>query len=317
MITPQLIRYSHNPILSPTENSWENRSVFNCAAAIYNNNIVLLYRAQGDDMISRFGMATLQDGVIVTERSSKPVFEPDPLSQYESLGVEDPRITQIGDTYYIVYTAASAYPPLVSEPKKDVPGLFLWRVRVSLAYTTDFKSFTRKGVIINHIDSKDATLFPEKINNQYVLLHRVHPTMRMAVSEDLSRFKERGTYIAPWDGRWDGNRVGAGAQPIKTPYGWLLIYHGVDEQMTYRLGFILADLADPSRILLRTDEPVLSPEKPYEKLGLVPNVVFTCGAVEFGEHIYVYYGGADSTISLATIEKTALYEWLKSHLVQA
>ena len=319
-MTPKLFRHPKNPILTPTKNSWENKWVFNCGAAIHNGKVVLLYRAQGNDDISRFGLAVLEDGVRVQERSKNHVMGPDSDSEYESHGVEDPRITQIGETYYILYTAASLYPPLVPRPEEGrLPGDIPWRVRVSLAHTADFQKFVRHGVIISHIDSKDATLFPEQINKNYVLLHRVYPQMRLAVAPTLHEFhergvKERGVYIWPREGKWDSERVGAGAPPIKTPYGWLLFYHGVNHDLVYRLGILLADLVDPSKILIRTDESILEPQKTYERKGQTPNVVFTCGAVEWHNHFLVYYGAADSVIGMAYIEKENLFRWIEGKL---
>ena len=319
-MTPKLVRFSKNPILTPTKSPWENKWVFNCGAAVYEGNVLLLYRAQGVDGISRLGLAVLEDGVRVKERSKNPVFGPSTDSEYESHGVEDPRITKISSTYYIVYTAASLYPPLVSRPEEGrLPGDIPWRVRVSLAHTTDFQKFVRHGVIISHIDSKDATLFPEQVNKNYLLLHRVYPQMRLAIAPSLHEFhekgvKERGVYIWPREGRWDSERVGAGAPPIKTPYGWLLFYHGVNHDLVYRLGILLADLTDPSKVLIRSDDPLLEPQKSYERKGQTSDVVFTCGAVEWGNHFLVYYGAADSVIGMASIEKQRLYQWIEDEL---
>lgn len=319
-MTPKLVRYSKNPILTPTKNHWEDKWVFNCGATVYKKNVLLLYRAQGSDGISRLGLALMEDGIRLKERSNDPVFGPSTDSEYESHGVEDPRITKIGDTYYILYTAASLYPPLVPRPEEGrLPGDIPWRVRVSLAHTTDFRKFIRHGVIISHIDSKDATLFPEQINKNYVLLHRVYPQMRLAIAPTLHEFhergvKERGVYLWPREGKWDSERVGAGAPPIKTPYGWLLFYHGVNHDLVYRLGILLADLNDPSKILVRSDEPILEPQRSYEKQGQVPNVVFTCGAVEWREQFLVYYGAADSVVGLATVSKKTLYAWFEKEL---
>lgn len=318
-MTPKLFRYEKNPILKPTKLSWENKQVFNAAATVYNGNVILLYRGMGHDKISRFGLAVLDDGLTVKERVDKPVFGPDPDSEYETLGVEDPRITPIGDNYYIAYVATSYYPPIVpgqhSHTLSGLPGEGApWRVRVSLAHTDDFRNFTRHGIIITHIDSKDATLFPERFGDEYVLFHRVYPHIRLVVSEDLHRFKERGVFLWPRPGKWDNERVGGGSQPIRTPYGWLMIYHALDQHHVYRLGILLTDLNDPSKILIRSDEPVLEPEEPYEKRGAVPNVVFTCGAVEWKDAYFIYYGAADSTVALAWIKKGDLFSWIEAEL---
>ncbi|MER3475131.1 MAG: glycosidase, partial [Armatimonadota bacterium] len=109
--------------------------------------------------------------------------------------------------------------------------------------------------------------------------------------------------MRPRPGTWESLKIGAGAPPIKTEYGWLLFYHGVDDNRVYRLGVALLDLKDPSKVIKRYDKPVLSPETQWEKEGQVPNVVFTCGAVEIDETYFVYYGGADTVIGVATISK--------------
>jgi predicted GH43/DUF377 family glycosyl hydrolase len=306
----KLTRSKRNPILSPGERNWENRYVYNCAAFVLGGDIHLLYRAQGEDMVSRLGLARLSGIDRVGERSGKPVFAPDPNSEYEVLGVEDPRVTQINDTYYIVYTAASKYPDIV---KDDIhpPINQNWRVRVSLARTRDFVSFIRYGVVIAHIDSKDAGLFPEKIEGNFLLIHRVIPHARLAISQNSKSYKERGPLFGPRSGKWDSFRIGVGAQPIKSPHGWLLFYHGVDESKIYRLGLALLDSHNPAIVLARTDEPLLEPEESWEKEGLVQNVVFTCGAVETDREYLVYYGGADAVIGVASIEKAKVLAWAK------
>ena len=309
----QLKRYANNPILAPTKNSWENKVVLNCGATIFQDRILLLYRAQGDDMISRFGLAFSDDGFHIAERLPYPVFEPDTDNEYEALGVEDPRISKIGEEYYVAYTAASLYPTVFDNGIAERPdGEMPWRVRVSIAHTKDFETFTRHGVVINHIDSKDAALFPEKIQNNYVLIHRVVPDIRLAVGNEVHQLKERGIVLRPNGTGWHSDKVGAGAPPIKTPHGWVLIYHGVHDHH-YSLGLALLDPHEPTKVLARTSQPILTPSEPYEKRGLVNDVVFTCGAVQKDDQLFVYYGAADSTICVATMSYQHLLDWAKFH----
>ena len=307
----KLVR-SENPILTPTNQNWENRGVFNPAAFEWQGNICLIYRAQGQDGISRLGMAKMKTPVEMAERKTGPVFSPDPDSEYESMGVEDPRVTRIGDEYFMVYVAASKYPSLMTVPTH--PREADWRVRVSLSKTADFESWTRYGVIISHIDSKDATLFPEKIDDNFGLLHRVFPQIRIAVAADGRRYKERGPVFGPREGMWDEVKVGVGAPPIKCPFGWVLFYHGVDKNKIYRLGIALLDLHDPSLVIGRTAEPVLEPEMSWEKQGQVSNVVFTCGAIADNDNYWVYYGGADTVVGAASISKQIVWDWAKDEL---
>lgn len=305
----KLVRSDKNPILTPTGNSWENKSVFNAAAFEFEGSIHLLYRAQGDDGVSRFGLARVVGSSQIIERKKDPVFEPDPSSEYESLGVEDPRVTLIGKDYYIVYVSASHYPPVVEENVVARPPE--WRVRVSLARTKDFRSFIRYGVVVGHIDSKDAALFPEKVENNFVLMHRVIPQVRLAIAPDGRNFKERGPLFGPRMGRWDSRLVGVGAPPIKSQFGWLVFYHGMDEKLIYRIGLALLDLHDPSVVIARTSEPILEPNESYEKEGRVDNVVFPCGAIETDREYLVYYGAADSTVCLASIDREEVLAWAK------
>lgn len=309
----KLTRFRNNPILMPTHHKWENKAVYNCGATLYNGRVALLYRAQGEDMISRFGLAFSDDGYHIAERLSEPVFVPDESSEYETLGVEDPRISVIDGTYYIVYTSASLYPSITGKGSEHrETGETPWRVRVSIAHTSDFRTFTRHGVVVSHIDSKDGVLFPGKFHGKMLLLHRVIPDMRLAISEHLPNFMERGPVLSPSEDGWDSERIGAGAPPIKTQYGWVLIYHGVGENQKYNLGLALLDPHDPMKVLARSDEPILTPSQDYEKEGQVNNVVFSCGAVKLGDELLVYYGAADSTVGVASIKYSEIEKWAES-----
>ncbi|OGY22297.1 MAG: hypothetical protein A2126_03920 [Candidatus Woykebacteria bacterium GWB1_45_5] len=304
----KLTRCKNNPILTPTDNWWEEYLVFNPGVAVYQDKIYLLYRAQGRDKISRFGLATSVDGFNF-ERFTNPIFEGDENNKFERLGVEDPRITKIDDTYYIFYTAASVYP--LSEAKKTefTPSLSSkvpWRVRASLMQTSDFKTFDRIGIALPDTDTKDLALFQDKIDGKYFMLHRMYPNMYLASSSDLKTWQDLGIFAQTRPGSWDEERIGVGAPPIKTEKGWLLIYHGVDQNKIYRLGVMLLDLNDPTKILYRSSEPIFEPEASYEKEGYVKNVVFTCGAIEKDGQYFVYYGAADKVIGLATIGKEEL-----------
>ncbi len=306
-----LARHPGNPILAPTHNTWENYAVFNCGATIVDGRVALLYRAQGDDRISRFGLAFSDDGFHISERLADPIFAPDPDTEYETMGVEDPRITQIGSSYYITYTAASEYPSAFKEKQPGEIDPFPWRVRVSIAHTHDFRTFSRHGVILSHIDSKDAVLFPKKVEGNFLLLHRVPPDIRLAVGAELTDFKERGVVMRPDGTGWDSDYIGAGAPPIETPYGWVLLYHGVRKKR-YSLGFALLDPHQPIRTLARTDEAALQPKTAYERDGVVDNVVFSCGVVVLDGTLFVYYGAADETIGVATMPFDDVLRWAKT-----
>ncbi|MDA8334894.1 MAG: glycosidase [Peptococcaceae bacterium] len=302
-----LVRYAGNPVLSPVgEHPWESKYVLNTAALRVKDRVYLLYRAFGDDAVSRIGLA-VTDGYNVLERLPEPAFGPqDPT---ETKGVEDPRVAIIESKVYMLYTAYDGVLAQVSAAAIGLDDLLNKR----------FDQWERKGPAFQNVQDiwdKDALLFPEKINGEYIIYHRIEPGIWVSHLDKLefpASKKMHSIILGPRSGwMWDSLKIGGGSQPIKTKYGWLLIYHGVDRNRVYRLGVILADLANPERLLYRSPNPVLSPETEYEigKEGesWVPNVVFTCGAVpatdkevlDAADEILVYYGAADTHICLAT-----------------
>lgn len=297
-----LQRYKGNPLLEPIkEHAWENKYVLNPGAIRIKDKVYLFYRAVGDDNVSHIGLA-ITDGYKVLERLDQPIFSP--AIPEEKMGCEDPRLILIADRIWMLYTA---YDGNIAQIAAASIGLqeFLER---------RFMSWKREGLAFKNIWDKDAILFPEKIKGKYILYHRIEPSMWITYMKDLvfpSREKH-AIIIGPRPGRmWDSLKIGAGAQPIKTRYGWLLIYHGVDHNYVYRLGVILVDLENPQRVIYRSPNPILEPIEDYE-LGLsgawVPNVVFTCGAVASSDkeilvdddEILVYYGAADTSIGMAS-----------------
>ena len=285
-----LKRFLQNPILKPKkENVWESKLVFNPAAVYHNGLVHLLYRAVGDDNISRIGYAISSNGYEFL-RVDKPVFIPRGI--LESKGCEDPRLVYLDNQFYMTYTSYSTHGP-----------------RVSLASTHNLIQWKRYGVVLPDMDTKDAVLFPEKINGKYVMFHRPMTTPRsiwIAFSEDLVTWNDSKMVMAPIEGRWDGVGIGSASPPIKTEKGWLVIYHGVDEDAVYRLGIALFDLKDPSSLISRYSEPIFGPEEDYELHGEVKEIVFATGICEIEETYFIYYGAADKVICGATVEKEAL-----------
>lgn len=293
-------RLGDGPLLLPTERWWESSAVFNPGAAEGPDGVIhLLYRAQGQDHVSRLGHATTRDGVTIEERSPEPVFDPDLQDEFERLGTEDPRIVRMNDTYYVTYTAVSLYRPSDPHPEWLPSGSPPSRVRVSLALTEDFRTFTRLGVVLPDMDNKDAVLFPEKIGGKYALLHRLPPDMWIAMSADLKTWGDHRVVLRTRPALWDEHKLGAGPPPIRTPAGWLVCYHGVDHHNVYRAGFSLLDSENPSRVLGRSSEPALEPQEPWEIKGQTSRVVFPCGMVLRGDELLVYYGAADSVVGVA------------------
>ncbi len=299
-----LVRHPGNPILSPLkEHPWESRYVLNAAAVRLQGKVYLLYRAYGDDEVSRIGLA-VTDGYRVLERLPEPVFVPQ--TDREKKGVEDPRVVIINGRLYMLYTAYDGVIAQIAAASISVEDFLARR----------FDRWRREGLAFQDVWDKDAFLFPERIGGRYVIYHRIEPSIWVSYLDQL-KFpvpKESHTIImGPRPGKmWDFLKIGAGAQPIKTRYGWLLIYHGVDKTRVYRLGVMLVPLDSPERIIYRSPNPILSPETEYEigKPGesWVPNVVFTCGAVpaedkeilDADDEILVYYGAADTHLCLAT-----------------
>lgn len=279
-----LTRYSGNPILLPSlHNFWETDNVFNAAAVRHNGLVYMHYRAQGLDRISRIGCAISTDGYHFN-RLSDPVLEPG--SEYETFGVEDPRITELDGLFYMLYTAYSPH-----------------GTRVALARSANLIEWERMGIVLPDEDNKDAALFPAKIGGRYVMFHRRLPDIWLAYSDDLIHWTDHQIIMRPRPGLWDGIRVGAGGPPFYTDAGWLFFYHGFAEERIYCLGLALLDLNDPSKVLKRQDEPILCPGTPWEYFGDVPNVVFTCGGVETASDYLIYYGGGDHVMAVASVSK--------------
>lgn len=287
----KLRRLSDKPILLPKkENAWEAAAVFNCAV-IYDNDLIhMIYRAtdiapngKEGEYINRLGYAVSKDGIHFN-RLEQPVLSND--VEQEARGPEDPRIVKIGDTFYMMYTGYSG---------KDF--------RICLAFSKNLIDWKRHGVVLDE-PNKDASLFPEKINGKYVMFHRRMPDIWIAYSDDLKTWYNHTKIMSPIpDSNWECEKIGIAGPPIKTDQGWFLIYHGVNKEKVYCLGAALLDLNDPSKVIARQAEPILEPELDWEVNGYVPNVVFGCGHAEIGDRILVYYGGADTVIGVAELNK--------------
>lgn len=308
-------RYEKNPILRPTTNWWESEAVFNCAALKKDGTIVLIYRALGKDNISRFGYAETQDGFHISRRDSEPFMEPLVSDLSDNFGIEDPRVTYLNGRYYITYTATTIskektgnnnfFSSLVAKLKK--PSIYApWSVRGRCLVSRDLITFERIDSFLDNKDDKDVILFPEKINNDYVVLDRIYPNITLTTSRDLHHWSHRKVVMKPIGEGWESGWLGGGTVPIKTEKGWLIFYHAGDQTRTYRMGYAILDLSDPSKVIYRHPDPILEAKEEYETNGRVKNVVFPCGAVEMDGKILIYYGAADQYIGVAEIEKTTL-----------
>lgn len=244
--------------------------------------------------ISHLRLARSKDGIRF-EIEEVPTIGP--ATEYETFGLEDPRISLINGVYYIHYVGVS---PL--------------GVTTCLISTRDFGSFQRHGVIFSP-ENKDVVLFSQKIAGKFFALHRpVSPLFRkqdiwLAESPDLVAWGNHRHLLSPRTGYWDEAKVGAGAVPARTERGWLEVYHGVDQNNRYCLGAVLLDGDEPWKVLARSNAPIFEPETDYECQGFFGNVVFSCGLLCEDDILKMYYGAADTSICYAEL---ALQETLDS-----
>jgi predicted GH43/DUF377 family glycosyl hydrolase len=280
-----------------------------------------------------FGLASSTDGYNFTRLSDTPVFSPS-SDGFDAGCVEDPRIVKIGDWYYVTY-AARPFPPgeywLEGAARRfyppQVPADFPWMLRINgtwtgLAVTKDFKAWRRLGRLTLPVDdNRDVILFPEKVGGKYWMIHRPSnrvgpeyglelPAMWISSSDDLLDW-DRGTVLAKGEYEWEGGKIGGNTPPIKTPLGWLTLYHAVGADKLYRLGALILDLDDPRIVRYRSRDWLLQPETWYELEGYYPGVCFPCGKVVIDDTLFVYYGGADKYVGLATCSMTELLAYLE------
>lgn len=246
--------------------------------------------------ISHLRLARSRDGhnFIVEE---KPSLWPDQM--YETFGLEDPRITKLDDTYWIVYKGVAPF-----------------AITQCLASTKDFVNWTKHGIIFPP-ENMDAMIFPEKVRGKYVALHRPQPKMMgkpnmwIAYSEDLIHWGEHALLMGCSSGAWEGGRIGGGAVPFMTEQGWLEIYHAATIDDRYCLGAVLLDAQYPEKVLAKSPEPILEPEMPYETSGFKQNVVFSCGAIVQGDVVTIYYGASDEVMAAANMSVAEILDSLE------
>ena len=282
-----MARYKDNPILSPIyENEWESKYVFNSAMVELGEKVHYIYRAMGEDMVSRLGYASSSDGYHIDKRLSYPILYP--INSLEKKGVEDPRITVIDDTCIMTYTAYS-----------DIPQIAITSITVDDFLKNEW-NWSERIYPFPTTTNKNAVIFPEKINDEYVMFHRIDPNIYIAYSKDLREWRDSKIIIKPRKDSWDSRKIGSAGPPIEIDEGWLLIYHGVAQDMTYRLGAVILDKENPENVLFRSTDPFIEPREAYECVGFVPNVVFSCGAVLQNDNLLISYGCADTVIGVST-----------------
>ncbi len=331
-------------VLEPTKFEFEKKAVLNPTCIKDGNYVHMFYRAVRKSGVSCIGYCKLKGPLKVVQRCKYPILCPE--FNYDKAGIEDPRITCINKKYYMFYT--------VYDGKN---------VRVAYAISKDLKEFKKQSVITPDITydeaedlfrhsrekhgrlkdqyfffesyfkdkvgkdvllwEKDITLFPEKINGKFALLHRILPEIQLIYFDDFkdltlhywkNYLRHLSKYIVLSSKYWyESRNIGGGATPIKTNKGWLLIYHAVedtDNGRIYRASAALLDKKNPLKLIGRLKEPLFSPEEKWERKGYVDNVVFPTGTAIFGKRLYIYYGAADTRIAAASVNLNELLAYL-------
>ncbi|MDE2025675.1 MAG: hypothetical protein KGJ07_04230 [Patescibacteria group bacterium] len=314
-----LRKHHANPILTPVEDHpWESFAVFNPAALHARGKTHIVYRAVGQNMMSVLGYAESDDGVHISRRFDEPMLVP--RAPFEGLadgtifdhdspyisgigwgGMEDPRLTHIEEDHkiYLTYVAFDGWSPprvaLSSIPDEDF-------------FNHNWKKWTYPVLISKPgMVNKNATVLPKKVNGKYVFFHRVFPNILVDYLDSLDSLGHKGTYlqghhiIPPRVNAWDSRKVGIGPTPVETPIGWLVIYHAVDDRQDnqYKMGAMILDKNDPTKVLYRTSSPILEPTEWYENQGFKSGVAYPCGATIVNNTLNVYYGGADTVVCVA------------------
>ena len=328
-------------VLKPTQLPFENKAVFNPACIEVDGITHMFYRAVNQQDISSIGYCQLKNNQVIT-RLTQPILASE--FDYETKGIEDPRITWLEGTYYLFYTAYDgenamiAYatsknlinfnkhglisPKISYDKAEDIFRHSQVRERYRL-FEVLYKERKGKNVLLYE---KDACLFPQKFRGKYALMHRILPGIQIITFKNFSDLTDKywrqyltdlGNNIVLDPLYWyESRNVGGGCPPIKTKDGWLLIYHAVEDTplgKIYHAAAALLDLLNPLKVIGRLKEPLFSPKTSWEKHGVVNNVVFPTGAVVSGGRLYIYYGAADTCIGAKSMELDALLKALKVH----
>jgi predicted GH43/DUF377 family glycosyl hydrolase len=336
----------HGILLDPTELQFENQGVTNPSCIELNGKIQMFYRAIGKENYSSIGYCELKAPTEVSKRSDKPALIPQ--GKYESMGMEDPRIVRIDDTYYITYTAydgTNALGALATSRDMetfDRKGVITAQMtykefescikhceRKNDKYLRFGKFFSRHGGIESPYDhliwDKDVVFFPKRINGKFAFIHRIYPDIQIAYFNDtedltyqywMNYLHNINKYIV-LKGKFpfEASYIGGGCPPVETSEGWLIIYHGVEdtsEGYIYHACAALLDLNEPTKEIGRLKYPLFSPELDWEKQGVVNNVVFPSATVLRGDSLFIYYGAADKYIGVASVSLKGLTEEIKN-----
>ncbi|PIR68587.1 glycosidase [Candidatus Nomurabacteria bacterium CG10_big_fil_rev_8_21_14_0_10_35_16] len=326
-VSLKLKKAPSNPIIEPRLYPWESKATFNPAAFLANGKVHLIYRAIGDNDSSVLGYASSHDGYSIVERYPYPIYRragnfsrPDlsvaPIDYVSgggwSGGCEDPRLTLLGDTVYMLYTAFDGWGSLrialTSIKLYDFErGMWNWKNPVLISPPNEIH--------------KNWVLFPEKINGKFAILHSFYPNILIDYFDSLDELdgkkfiKSDNTRPVDVTRTWDSWFRGVGPSPIKTKLGWLILYHAMDHKNPdrYKMGALILDFNNPTKVLYRSSFPILEPEEYYENNGYKWGVVYSCGAVVKEDVLFVYYGGADKVVGVAYIKLNDLLNDLQKN----
>ncbi|WP_438431643.1 glycoside hydrolase family 130 protein [Gorillibacterium sp. sgz500922] len=299
-------RHSNNPIIdwNPTPKS---ARIYNSAVLPYEGGFIGVFRADHKNGRPQIHVGRSQDGLSWDIDDEEVHWVDEEGKPYQPSYAYDPRLVKIEDTYYIVWCT-------------DFGGASL-----GLGRTEDFKTFVRmENPFIPF--NRNGVLFPRKVNDKYLLLSRPSDSghtpfgdIFLSESPDLVHWgRHRKVMSRGGNGWWQGVKIGAGPTPIETTEGWLLIYHGVSTTcngFVYSMSAAILDKDEPSKVLYRSGDYLLTPEQPYETTGFVPNVAFPCATLHDAEtgRIAIYYGAADTYVAVAYTELESLVNWIKEH----
>ncbi len=295
---PDIIhRWEGNPVITIESLPFRCADITNAGAVKLGDEYVLLVTIESLEGTFSIYPARSKDGYRRFEVAAEPLLAPSENGEfavYEERGVLDARIVSLEGSYYICYNALSHH-----------------GYRLALARTDDFRSVERVG-LTSLPDTKTGTLFSRKINGQYARLER--PAERgsiwLSYSDDLQYWGGSEVVMTPRGGFWDCDRIGVAAPPMETDDGWVVIYYGVKGTSAgplFRLGAAMLDPDNPARVLHRTNVPILAPREDYERIGDLPNLVFSCGALlEDGGKVRLYYGASNSCICIGTLTLSEL-----------
>jgi predicted GH43/DUF377 family glycosyl hydrolase len=339
-MTLKIERCPENPIVWPGKWAWRMSNTYNPAVIFEDGRFYLYERTAGSLRPHHcyVGLLESEDGIHFRHVLEKPVLTPEMIG-YPYGSVQDPRVARIDDTYYMTFAfrrfAWNISPTGLGVPEAGQaqfpgfdPSVDKNQTRSGIAVSKDRLHWEFFGwATPDDIDDRDVILFPEKIDGRFALLRRPigyvdtdtghseeHPSIRLSYSTDLKTWTEPQVIIRP-QFKWEDNRIGGSTPPVRTERGWLVLYHGVENtdpatrRVVYRLGAMLLDLHDPTKVLARARDFIMEPEAYYEKFGLfIPNVIFPTGCVVRDDLLWIYYGCCDTSIGLATVPLDELVE---------